>query len=145
MNTGSLKAAVVQMVSGSDPAANIQTMRRLVRDAAQGVLHIAEIEERKILIPSRIVRHEAVPRRTLAACHHTIAVTLPMVEVGEPRHVESRLAAARSEHFARGGNVDNGGVVFVAQLQIRGLQHRVALPTHIAREGPLVAEGEQHA
>ena len=35
MNTGSLKAAVVQMVSGSDPAANIQTMRRLVRDAAQ--------------------------------------------------------------------------------------------------------------
>lgn len=34
MNTGSLKAAVVQMVSGSDPAANIQTMRRLVRQAA---------------------------------------------------------------------------------------------------------------
>ena len=92
-----------------------------VRDAAQGVLHIAEIEERKVLVHPGVARHETVPRRTLAACHHAIAIALPVVEVGEPRHVVRRFAAARSEDFARGGNVDNGRVVFVAQLQIRGL------------------------
>ena len=115
-----------------------------VRNAADGVLHIAEIEEREITVCPGIFGREAVPRRGLPVCHHTIVITLPVDQVSEPCHVECALAAAGMKHFAGGRNADHRCVVVGSQLQMRGVQHRIALPTHVAGECPVIAEGEQH-
>ena len=64
------------------------------------------------------------------------------LQLAQTCHIVGRFAFSGLEHLAL--CLDVYGVTVTSQFQPRGLHYRVALPTDVARQLILIAEGEQH-
>ena len=114
-----------------------------VGNAIDGVLHVADKEERE-LVTLLGIGPEIIPWRHLAIGNGTVAVMRSGLQLAQTRDIIGCTAHARLKDFALG--IDVCGIPFldVNEFKMRWVNHRVTLPTHVTGHLVTVTKGEQH-